>query len=405
MPGWKMVNPMTHAFELDQKKWRHHGEQLIGADMPTIKHLRQQAIDLCSIQGWPHRKQEAWKYTSTALLHKQIFDLDANAEITFTTPSANINIEPITENNFHQYENYFLAHQADSALTLLNHALWQKAFVIHMKKNASEPEPLRITYPTLQSEQTQYLKFIFILEEGATLQVIMDHHQSAGFSNLIVHTNLAPHAQITFLDYCDSKENAKQFIQHTAHLHAHSTFNHYALALQAQWLRHELTLHFNEPHAQCNMNGVYFAVLQQFIDHHLCINHKAAHCQSKQFYKGILSDAAHAVFNGKVVVAKHAEKTISSQKNHNILLSNHAEIDIKPELQIYADDVLCTHGATVGALSDDALFYLTTRGIEFNQAKKILLDAFMQEIANHCAPFEEIIKKAVTKRLTEVQWN
>ena len=116
-----------------------------------------------------------------------------------------------------------------------------------------------------------------------------------------------------------------------------------------------------------------------------------------------MADAAHAVFNGKVIVAKHADKTVSSQKNHNILLSNRAEIDTKPELQIYADDVICTHGATVGALSDDALFYLTTRGIELNQAKKILLAAFMQEISSYCAPFEEMIKKSVTKRLTEVQ--
>jgi len=383
------------------KQYQH----VINAGTPAMQQLRQQAMDLCKTEGWPDRKQEAWKYTPTGALQKHALDLDTQAEITFTAPAAaSIRIEKISEKNFHSYESFFSANKEDSALVLLNHALWQNAWVIHVTKNASIQQSLQVTFPTLQTATSQYCKLIFILEEGANLPVIMTHQPSAGLCNVMIHTDLAAHAQITFLDCADAGEAAMHFIQHTTTLHSHSIFNHYALALQAKWLRHELTVHFNEPHAQCHLNGLYFAVAEQLVDHHLCVNHTAPHCHSSQFYKGVLADAAHGVFNGKVIVAKQAEKTVSSQKNHNILLSNRAEIDTKPELQIYADDVLCSHGATVGALSDEALFYLTARGIAPNQAKQILLEAFMQTIAVECAPFEEYIKKLVTKRLTKVQW-
>lgn len=403
MLGWKTVNSMSQHTDFDKEKWQKNLAKLPGADIPWLHILREKAIHYFQQQGWPQRKQEAWKYTPTQLLQKQGWDLNQDRTVSFhVTPTDHLHIESCTATDIQNHSALFKANEKDTAPTLLNHALWQEAWIIRVNKSVHDNTPLRIILPALKAGQTHYIKLIFIVAAKANLQVIMDHTESAGFTNIMIHTCLAEAAQMTFLDHCDAGDSSLHFIHHTVTQNAHSTFNHYALALHTEWLRHELIVHFNEPHACCQLNGLYFGVAKQFVDHHLCVNHHAPHCQSNQFYKGVLADQAHAVFNGKVIVAKNAQKTISAQKNHNILLSNSAEIDSKPELEIYADDVLCAHGATVGALSTDALFYLISRGIEPAQAKKILLEAFMQEISLQCIPFAEEAKQAVANRLTEV---
>lgn len=394
---------MAQHTDFDKKKWQENLTQLPGADIPLLQKLREKAIDYFQQAGWPNRKQEAWKYTPTQRLQKQDWDLNQDRTVNFHhIDTEGLHIESCTATHIQNHTALFEANTEDAAPTLLNHALWQEAWVIRVNKSHQDTAPLRISLPAVKAKQTHYIKFIFIVAAKANLQVIMDHTESHGFTNVMIHTCLAEGAQMTFLDHCDAGDDSLHFMHHTVTQSTHSTFNHYSLALHAQWLRHELIIHFNEPHARCQLNGLYFGVAAQFVDHHLCVHHHAPHCQSNQFYKGVLADQAHAVFNGKVIVAKNAQKTISSQKNHNILLSNSAEIDSKPELEIYADDVMCAHGATVGALSADALFYLISRGIEPTQAKKILLEAFMQEISLQCTAFAEEAKQAVANRLTEV---
>jgi Fe-S cluster assembly protein SufD len=128
------------------------------------------------------------------------------------------------------------------------------------------------------------------------------------------------------------------------------------------------------------LNGLYLANGRQHVDHHTRIDHNQAHGSSREYYRGVLDGAARAVFNGKVIVHPGAQKTDAHQANHNLLLSRDAEVDTKPELEIYADDVKCTHGATVGQLDDAQLFYLRSRGIEEATARNLLVHAFAHDV-------------------------
>ena len=128
------------------------------------------------------------------------------------------------------------------------------------------------------------------------------------------------------------------------------------------------------------LNGLYLADGEQLIDHHTVVDHAKPHCESHEFYHGILAGRAHGVFNGKIFVRQDAQKTNAKQTNRNLLLSDNAVIDTKPQLEIFADDVKCTHGATVGQLSDEAVFYLRSRGIGAEQARRMLIQAFASDV-------------------------
>jgi Fe-S cluster assembly protein SufD len=144
-------------------------------------------------------------------------------------------------------------------------------------------------------------------------------------------------------------------------------------------VRSDIAISLDEPLAQCLMNGIYQPSDQQHMDHHTVVRHVAPDCSSEQDYKGILNGHARAVFNGRVVVVKNAQHTEAKQQNKNLLLSANTEVNTKPQLEIFADDVVCTHGATVGQLDEDALFYLATRGINREEASRYLVQAFTAE--------------------------
>jgi Fe-S cluster assembly protein SufD len=154
--------------------------------------------------------------------------------------------------------------------------------------------------------------------------------------------------------------------------------NH-SLSLGGKCVRSDLSLYLQEEKAHCLMNAIYAPTDGQHVDHHTTVYHLVPNCSSEQDYKGILNGRARAVFNGKVIVAKDAQHTDAKQQNKNLLLSANAEIDTKPQLEIFADDVLCSHGATVGQLDEEALFYLATRGIDRVEASHYLIHAFAKD--------------------------
>uniref|UniRef100_UPI00260D9DA4 Fe-S cluster assembly protein SufD n=1 Tax=uncultured Legionella sp. TaxID=210934 RepID=UPI00260D9DA4 len=157
-----------------------------------------------------------------------------------------------------------------------------------------------------------------------------------------------------------------------------SQFASHSLSLGGKLVRSDLSLYLQEERAHCLMNGIYAPAEGQHVDHHTTVHHLVPECSSEQDYKGILTGHSRAVFNGKVIVAKDAQHTDAKQQNKNLLLSANAEIDTKPQLEIFADDVVCSHGATVGQLDEEALFYLATRGIGRLDASRYLIHAFAQ---------------------------
>ena len=155
----------------------------------------------------------------------------------------------------------------------------------------------------------------------------------------------------------------------------------------------------NQSGANCNLFGLYFVDKENHIDHHTTIEHKKAHCNSNEHYKGILSGKSTGVFNGRIHVHPDAQKTDAIQNNQNLLLSDDAIIHTKPELEIYADDVKCTHGATVGQLDEKGLFYLRARGLNRKEAQQILMRAYVNEIIENVS--DEKIKSELMELILE----
>ena len=156
--------------------------------------------------------------------------------------------------------------------------------------------------------------------------------------------------------------------------------------------------------AECEINGLFIGKGRQHLDNYMLVEHASPHCSSRQFYNGILDDHAHGVFHGRIIVHKDAQKTDAKQTNRNLLLSDNAQIDTKPQLEIYADDVKCTHGATIGQVDEEALFYLRSRGVDEASARALLLYAFASECLDRmsCAPVREYLQKQVQQWLPEL---
>jgi len=156
--------------------------------------------------------------------------------------------------------------------------------------------------------------------------------------------------------------------------------------------------------SECLINGLFIGNGQQHLDNYMLVEHASPHCASRQFYNGILDDQAHGVFHGRIIVHKDAQKTDAKQTNRNLLLSDDARIDTKPQLEIYADDVKCTHGATIGQIEENALFYLRSRGIDEISARKLLLLAFANECLDRMAtnPAREHVERLINEHLLTI---
>lgn len=263
-----------------------------------------------------------------------------------------------------------------------NTAMLALGLFIYVPAHITVVEPILLVNWQTRSGQAIYLRHVVVMETAASLTLIEDYQgqsEACYYTNTITEAWVGPQAYLKH--YKVQRES--QAAWHVGHVAAHITaggqVDSHVMSLGALWSRFDACFGLHEPHANCSLNGVYAPRGKQHMDHHTWVYHQAPHCSSQQDYKGIVSDAAHAVFNGQVHVAKHAQKTIARQQNKNLLLSKRAEVDTKPQLDIAADDVQCTHGATVGQLDADALFYFATRGIAAQEATQYLIQAFAAE--------------------------
>lgn len=261
----------------------------------------------------------------------------------------------------------------------LNTAMLNFGLFIYIPKHIHLAEPLLLTHWQTATNQATFLRHLIIAETGSSAFVIEDYQgnpASCYFTNTITEVNVASGANLTHVKV--QRESKLAF--HVGHIAvkqaADSQFTSHLLNLGGRIVRSDATINLDEPNAACVLNGIYAPADGQHMDQHTKVNHNVPDCLSDEDYKGILSGHSRAVFNGKVFVAKGAQHTKAKQQNKNLLLSKTSEIDTKPQLEIYADDVVCSHGATVGQLDEEALFYLATRGIDEKEASQYLIQAF-----------------------------
>jgi Fe-S cluster assembly protein SufD len=356
----------------------------------SVKALKETAARNLAARGLPTRQNEDWKYTSTDALSKHAFELSLDAsDLSIAHQPEGVLVVPIQEALVSHAElvQPYLGQimEETHGFHAQNMAFFELGFLIHVPDNVNITAPLCIMHRAKTPGKMQCFRHLVIAGASSALNIIETYDSdldTAYFTNTMTEISLGADANVSHFKIQREGLNAFHVGEIAVKQSARSRFDSHSLSLGALWARSDTVVTFAEPGASCLMNGIYLPAQQQHIDHHTTVKHIAPDCKSDQDYKGILKDAARAVFNGKVLVSEGASKTEAKQYNKNVLLSSKAEVNTKPELQIFTDDVVCAHGATVGQLDEEALFYLATRGIDSTLAHRYLMKAFLAENIN-----------------------
>ena len=267
----------------------------------------------------------------------------------------------------------------DDAMSLFNVALLRDGLRITARANATTDKPIGILLADSPSSAVTQTRIVIDAGDNAHLRVVeynLSVDPGRQFTNSVVQANLASGATVDHVRIQNRADDHVGVNKVTVNLDRDASYNHNSFDLGGALTRNDVIAKIAGKGAAVNLNGLYLATGTQHIDNHTSILHLVGPSTSEEEYRGILAGSSQCVFNGKVIVSPGADGTDSRQSNHNLLLSDRAEIDTKPELEIYADDVKCAHGATVGQLDETALFYLRTRGLGMDEARKMITRAF-----------------------------
>ena len=268
-----------------------------------------------------------------------------------------------------------------NGFTHLNLARFRDGAVLDI--TAGTDVPIYLVFVDSGTGAVSHLRNRIRLKQAVSVPVI-EHYIGAGdtpgFTNIVTDIELDVDAVCTH--YRLQQESPKQL--HIGRVHVRqargSRFDSHAMALGAALSRTDIHVEMQGEGAACTLNGLYLTGGRQHTDHHTRVDHLVPYCTSREYYRGVLDGRSRAVFNGKVVVHEQARKTDAQQSNANLLLSQHAEVDTKPELEIYNDDVKCAHGATIGQMDMEQLFYLRSRGLGEVEARNVLIFAFADDV-------------------------
>ncbi|UJP06194.1 MAG: Fe-S cluster assembly protein SufD [Nitrosomonas sp.] len=270
-----------------------------------------------------------------------------------------------------------------NVFTALNTAFLHDGAVIIVPKNTVVEEPVHILFIATQSEVTGYPRCLVLGEAGSQITLIEDHvalTQSAYVTNSVTEIDLADNASVKHIRIQRDNALAFHMASCAVSLARASNYQSISISLGAQISRYNLGIRLMGEAAECAVSGLALIGDRQLADTHTCIDHSKPNGISHQQHRCIVDDSAHAVFNGKIIVRPYAQRTNSAQSSRNLLLSKTAQIDTKPQLEIFANDVKCAHGATVGQLDPDEIFYLKSRGLPDLVARDLLTYAFGAEI-------------------------
>ncbi len=376
-------------------------------ELPWKKALRVAGLESFVESGYPSHKDEAWRYsnpkriTSTSWSHSdaessvteteivqhrlegavtELVFIDGNFcdDLSRGASIAGITIEPISKNS--EVPSDIVP--SSGGFASLNDAFFQNGVVINVLENHEIDGIIHLMFVSTDSdsETASHIKNFVTLGEGAAATVVESYVGcNNSFCNTKSHLTLAKGAALEHhILELGSKES--HWVGETiCNQDRDSAYDSHTFWLGEGWARNNLVVKMNGVEGFCNLSGLYLTDNRQHVDNHTEIDHVAPHCTSRELYKGVVSGKSRVVFNGRVLVRREAQRTDSDQANHNILLTRDAEIDTKPELEIYADDVKCAHGTTIGQLDAQALHYLRVRGIPKAMALEMLTTAFVME--------------------------
>jgi Fe-S cluster assembly protein SufD len=404
-----------------------------------LDRLRANAMERFSELGFPSVKNEEWKYTNVAPVAKLDFghasvkptteprdlstlkiDEARGSELVFVNGnlrtdlssmgalSEGIIIQGLTEaiaGKHGALVNEHLGRSADyvaNGFTALNTAFISDGAFVYIPKDISVKTPIHLLFVSDGLQTASYPRVLVVAAENSSATLVESHAsdtESEYLNNSVVEVVLKDGARLEHFRI--QRESLQAFHVGTtvADLGANAKYDTTALNFGAKLSRHDISVTMDSPGAECWVDGLYLLADGQHTDTHSLIDHRKPHCSSHQLYKGILDGKSRAVFNGKVFVRHDAQKTDAMQTNKNLLLSPEARVDTKPQLEILADDVKCAHGAAVGQIDEEELFYLETRGIHPDLGRNLLTYGFAEEV------IDKIKIESIKQRLDEAVLN
>jgi Fe-S cluster assembly protein SufD len=408
-------NVFVASFERLEPQWQAGGP-------PWLHRLRRTAVAHFAEAGFPTTRQEEWRFTDVSSLVKTPFEpapppsdrptlreieeaLSAAADCprivlvdgryapelsrTLSGPDgvALRSLAGACRERADLVEPQLGRHAAyrTHPFVALNTAFIDDGAFIHVPPGAVVERPIHVlhVWTAAGDARVAHPRNLFMVGSGAEAKIVETYlgpDDNLYFTNVV--TELVLEEGSTLQHYKLQREGSGAFHMGTVQVQQHRdcVFSSHLVSLGGSLVRNETNTFLAGEGCECVLNGLYLARGRQHVDCRTRIDHAKPHCQSRELYKGILDDRAKGVFNGKIFVHQDAQKTDAKQSNHTLLLSDHATINTKPQLEIFADDVKCTHGAAVGQLDEEALFYLQTRGIARQQARDLLIHAFANDV-------------------------
>jgi Fe-S cluster assembly protein SufD len=404
-----------------------------------IHEIRTKAFENFEKLGFPTKKLEAWKYTSLNPILKNDFcilpskevsvdlaevrkyfisDIDSYkvifidgkyssflSETTHDTIDVCLMSAALTKPKYKVViENYFNKIAKQDNLTSLNTAFAKEGAYIYIPKNVEVQKPIQIINLTTGAEVATMMqpRNLIVVEENAHVQII-ERHQSlnsnAVLSNVVTEVFVGRNATVDYYKIQNDNLNASLVDNTYIEQKTNSEVSVHTFSFGGNITRNNLNFYQRGEHINSILKGITIIEEKQHVDHHTLVHHIEPNCESHQDYKGIYDERSTGVFNGKVIVEREAQKTNAYQQNNNVLVSDKATVNAKPQLEIFADDVKCSHGCTIGQLDDDALFYMQQRGIPKKEGKALLMYAFANTVLDSVKIPE--VKKRITKLIAQ----
>ncbi len=338
--------------------------------------------DVCA-RGLPTSKLERWKYTKLPAWK----DVGANQKLSVKITSENTEIKEINQCFNESFvakilQAYIPQEQPDMMLWSLNNTSLEDGLFIDIPAGMKLDNPIELVFT---GEEGGFYNSRIIVRVGKGAEVtLIERHEGQGtyWKNMVTQIVAEEGAHLTHIRMVDDGAEATHTNTAQISQKAASVYKGFYLTQNVRLARNEIEMRLEGEQAECDLSGVSLLQAQQHGDTTITVAHQVPHCVSRQFFRAVLDDQARGVFQGKVCVHKDAQKTEAYQLSNALLLSEGAEMDTKPELEIYADDVKCSHGATTGQLDDEPLFYLRSRGLNEEQARALLVEAFVNEVVD-----------------------
>ena len=373
--------------------------------------IKIRALEKLKDTGVPNKSHENWKYTDISrpmeLVHEYLTDNKNEKDLKSSSPSTAVNEIDAHWINLNEIslksefainaedvdinisllssskENFDI--QINDPISCLNALLIKDVVKITIPKNSSIEKPLGIVWTDSpkQDDFCSNLRCIIDIGENSNINLINIFQNGINeeyFINSVMEIDIAKNSNLEYLKIQNFSSNHHSIDRCLINLDKNASINFNNIDIGSKLSRSDVEVNLNQKGARASVNGVYLCEESQHIDNHIWSNHFSESTTSTQNFYGIIGKKGHCVFNGKALINENASGAEANQYNHNILLDDDASIDTKPELEIYTDDVKCSHGSTVGQLDENALYYMRSRGIDLKTAKTMLISAFVQKI-------------------------